>query len=120
MSEEQKFIERARDSLDARAEALELHLATRLRGVRREALAQGRSAGHRYWLPALAAASLAAVFVGVTWFGGQAPHQENGLLQAGLESGASDFDMLTRSEDLELYEQLDFYYWLEQRNTSAG
>lgn len=120
MSNEQKFVERARRSLDARAEALEPHLAERLRTIRRDALVAGRSSAHRGWVPALAAASLAALFVGVMWFGTPAPQPGGALLQAGLDSSAVDFELLTRGEELELYEQLDFYYWLEQGNTRAG
>lgn len=120
MSEERKFIERARKSLDARADSLEPHLEAQLHAARRNALSARRNAGPRGWMPALAMASLAAVFVGVMWFGTEAPNPEPGPLQASLESGATDFELLTASEDLELYERLDFYYWLEQRNTGAG
>lgn len=120
MNEEQKFIERARLSLDARADSLEPHLAAQLREVRRNALASHRRIRHSIWMPALAAASLAAVFVGVMWFGTEASKPEQVIIQANLESGATDFELLTSSEDLELYEKLDFYYWLEQRSKGAG
>ena len=120
MSEEQKFIERARQSLDAHAEQLEPRLAAQLRSARQEALDARRRPVHRGWMPALAAASLAAVVVGVMWFGGERVGQQPELLQASLEHGATDFEILTRSEELELYEQLDFYYWLAQRDSSAG
>ena len=120
MSEEQKFIERARESLDARADSLEPHLAAQLRTARHKALAGRRRLIHSGWMPALAMASLAAVFVGVMWFGPESTSPELGMVQASLEDSSTDFEMLTSREDLELYERLDFYYWLEQRNTSAG
>ena len=46
MSEEQKFIERARESLDARADSLEPHLAAQLRTARHKALAGRHYAVH--------------------------------------------------------------------------
>ena len=120
MNEEQKFIVRARESLDASADRLEPQLAAQRRAARRHALSARRRTYHRGWVPALAAASLAAVFVGVMWFGTESTAPDPGLLQASLDNGATDFELLTRSEDLELYERLEFYYWLEQRNTGAG
>ncbi|NIV34321.1 MAG: DUF3619 family protein, partial [Anaerolineae bacterium] len=63
MNQEHDFIERSRLSLDARADSLEPHLAGQLRAARRHALAARRG---RYcaWIPVVAVASLAAVFVG--------------------------------------------------------
>lgn len=118
MNQEHDFIERARLSLDARADSLEPHLAGQLRAARRHALAARRDR-HGAWVPAVAVASLAAVIVGVMWFGIQADKAGPVLSQA-LESRAMDFELLTSSEDLELYERLEFYYWLEQRDTNAG
>ena len=120
MNEEQKFIERARLSLDTRADSLEPDLAAQLRAARRNALSAHRRTGRGVWMPALAAASLAAVFVGVLWFGIEENGPSPGVIQTNVNSSATDFELLTSSEDLELYERLDFYYWLEQRNTSAG
>ena len=120
MNEEQKFVERARQSLEARAAELDPQLVIQLREARRTALASPRRVGHRGWVPALAAASLAAVFVGVMWFGAETQTPEAGIVQASLENGATDFALLTSREDLEFYEQLDFYFWLDQRSADAG
>lgn len=120
MNEEQKFVERVRLSLEARVNSLEPHLAHRLGTARRNALSAPRRVGHGVWMPALAAASLAAVVVGVMWFGTEADKNGSVMIQASLESGATDFELLTSREDLELYERLDFYYWLEQRSKGAG
>lgn len=120
MNEERKFIERARLALDARAAGLDPRSAARLREARGNALATPRRIGHSGWIPALALASLAAVFVGVMWFGAETQRPEAGMVQANAEHGVTDFELLTSSEDLELYERLDFYYWLEQRSANAG
>lgn len=120
MSEEQKFIEQARLGLDARAASLEPQLAARLREARQTALATPRRVGHSGWVPALAAASLAAVFIGVMWFGTETQGPEPGMIQASLAPESADFELLTSSEDLELYERLEFYYWMEQQGASAG
>lgn len=120
MNEEQKFIERVRLSLDTRANNLEPHLVNRLRNARHKALSAHLRVGHGAWMPALAAASLAAVVVGVMWFGSEVGKNGQPMIQANLERNATDFELLTGSDDLELYERLDFYYWLEQRSNSAG
>lgn len=120
MNEEQQFIVRARLGLDARAAAMKPQLARRLQDARQNALATPRRVGHSGWVPALATASLAAVFVGVMWFGTEAERPETDMIQASLEQGATDFELLTSSEDLELYERLEFYYWMDQQGASAG
>ncbi len=120
MNDEQKFVERARLSLEARAANLDPQLALQLREARRTALASPRRIGHSGWVPALAAASLAAVFVGVMWFGAETPSPAPGIIQASQENGATDFALLTSREGLDFYEQLDFYYWLEQKSADAG
>ncbi len=120
MNEERNFIERARLSLDARAAGLDPQVAARLSAARSNALATPRRIGHSGWIPALAVASLAVVFVGVMWFGAEMHRPEVGMIHANSAHGVTDFELLTSSEDLELYERLDFYYWLEQRSASAG
>ncbi len=110
--------ERLRQALDARAAGLDRESIERLRTARQEALAGSRSGGRlsRWlqgkrltdsgWIPAAAMAS--ALLIGVTML----------LVQHGGQQGdvpvGDQFDALLVSEELDLYQQLDFYLWLDQ------
>lgn len=114
MNDEQKketrFITAVKRELDRSAEALDGLTLARLRGARLRALdAQPRP---RRWLitGGLATATLSAALVAVLLFApGAAPPL------AGLEQ----FDLLSENDNLDLYEDLEFYRWLTVR-TDAG
>lgn len=116
--EQQRFVDRARASLDERSQQLSPTLEKRLRAMRRTALASSRRR-ERAWLPAMAAAALVVV-AGVSWF--SLPHEDHltTLARNAVDDGIADFDILTRDTPLELYQDLDFYYWLEQRGSHAS
>jgi len=119
--DEQRFIERAREGLDARSERLSPSQEGRLRAARRTALNSSRHASsRRYWLPAMATAALVVVAVMVSWI--PQPTEQPGitLAQVSPDKAAGDFEMLTQDTPLELYQDLDFYYWLDQGGTNAG
>lgn len=118
--EQQRFVDRARTSLEARSQQIPPSLEGRLRAARRTALATPRHTLHRGWLPAVASAALVAVVVAVGWF--SRPLEEPGITLArlNLDNAAGDLEMLTREEPLELYQDLEFYYWLEQGGEHAG
>ncbi len=123
MNEDKRFIELVRQRLDERVEQQSPGLQGRLRAVRREALSgtSGRSAGvarHR-WL----GAALASLFVVIAstslWFeSSQGP--DNGIESQLLAVSSSDQQMLRQGDDMELYQDLEFYYWLQQEQANAG
>lgn len=117
---ENEFIEKARLSLEQRLERTPAHISSRLRAARHQVLDSHSRRKQPLWLPAMTTAALvAAIGVGV-WFGYPAqkttPAPE---LVAETVQRASDFEMLARGDDLELYEDLDFYLWLEQQEPDA-
>ncbi len=112
--DEQQFIEQARAALDERE--VPSHIATRLRKARHGAIA----ARYRYtptWFPALGSAVLVLV-IGLIWFGGLP--QTDGTVAPPVQQVATDFEMLVHGEELEMFADLDFYLWLEQRADHAG
>jgi hypothetical protein len=120
MSDDRQFLERIRDELDAAVEAHPPALQGRLRAARREALsAAARHATPRLWIPAVAASLFAVVAITSLWMppAGQPDSTTEALLQA-----ASDVDMqmLKAGDDIEFYQNLEFYYWLEQEQAGAG
>lgn len=113
--EQQRFVEKARASLDARSQQLSPALEGRLRAARRTALASSR-APERSWLPAMAATALVVVVAGTSWLA--LPQRGQVSAPAGL--AVEDFDILTQDEPLTLYQDLEFYYWLDQGGEHAG
>ncbi len=122
-NDDKQFIEQVRQGLDECVEQQSPRLLGRLRAARREALsgATGRPANlarHR-WL----GAALASLFVVIAstslWFeSSQGPESSVGAQL--LAVSASDQQMLRQGDDMELYQDLEFYYWLQQEQAHAG
>lgn len=94
----------ARQVLDQSAAELDEITAQRLRQIRREALAQPARA-HWNWGYAGAATAAMAVMAVVLWPG----PQQTDTTVASLE----DIELLSANEDIEFYEQIEFYQWLD-------
>ncbi|MFA7633622.1 MAG: hypothetical protein WCX90_08235, partial [Thiohalomonadaceae bacterium] len=75
--------------------------------------AQGRAKPNYYaWLP-LGGVVLASLFVAVLW-----------LVQPAVSpmpelDSAADFELLSGHEDLDFYQELEFYYWLDEEDRHA-
>lgn len=107
--------QRVRSALDAAADDLDMVGRTRLRAARHRAVeraGQGRfSPG--WWgvlVPAGATAALVAVLVGM-------PVQEE-TAPAGPAEVVQDLDLLTASDSLEFYQDLEFFRWLPEAKPS--
>ena len=80
-----------------------------LRAARHTALDSARAAGPRTWIPATAV-GLAIVLVA------------SALLLRGIDDGqlpamaADDLAVIASEDELELFEELEFYAWYEQEN----
>jgi len=116
-SDEQRFIEQVRTSLDNSAEEVSPDVAARLRQARHAAIVVPYRRATPMWMPALSTAMLVLV-IAVAWFAGL-PRVETPV-QLQTQQVASDFEMLVHGEDLELFADMDFYLWLEQRSKHAG
>jgi len=117
-----RFIEQARASLDERAEKYERlkpQLSTRLRAVRNQAMESQHQHFYRGWMPAMASAFAVVMAVGI-WFVSFNDGQDVSVAQLGYESRPADLEMLVVANGLELFEELDFYYWLEQKERRVG
>jgi hypothetical protein len=115
--DEQSFIEQARTALDNSSEQVSPHVAARLRQARHAAIAAPYRRATPMWMPALSTAMLILV-IAVAWFAGL-PRVESPV-QLQTQQLASDFEMLVHGEDLELFADMDFYLWLEQRGEHAS
>lgn len=118
MSDERQLLQRIRQQLNSEVEAQTPALQGRLRAARREALEGRRRRVVRYWIPALAASLFAVVATTSLWVQHEGAGRDGeALLQAASEV---DIQMLNAGDDIELYQNLEFYYWLQQEQTGAG
>ena len=109
--DDQAFVSAAKSVLDRSAQELDGETIARLHRTRRHALeARPQRAPWVVWAGGLAAACVALV-VGALWWA--EPSQT--VPVAGLE----DIELITSADNLELYEDLDFYRWLADAG-SAG
>lgn len=115
--DDQQFIEQARTALGSRSERVSSHASARLRQARHAAVAAPYRRTTPMWMPALSTAMLVLV-IAVAWFVGTPQVGEPTSLP--VQQAAGDFEMLVNGEDLELFADMDFYLWLEQRSEHAG
>jgi len=122
--DEAKLIERIREQLDAGVDKLDGATLSRLAKARRQAVAAASESRRRWWppwpgehstgdwlVPAGAFASVVATAVALTIMVAEPGN--------GLAKEIDDLEMLTAGEEIELYENLEFYLWLQDRE-SAG
>lgn len=106
-NDEAAFIAKLKTVLDRSAGALDAPARARLQAARRQALAQAhapRGFAPRWFVPVGAVAALAVVAaLGLWWMPASAPP-----MAANLE----DAELLFATDNLELYQNLDFYRWL--------
>lgn len=102
------FISKVKNALDRSADALDAKTRTRLRAVRHEALAQTRVPrvfSPRWLVPAGAVATLTVVAaLGLWWMPPTAPPP--------MAASVEEAELLFATDNLELYQNLDFYKWL--------
>jgi hypothetical protein len=110
--DDHRLMKRVRSALDEGAAQLDGATRSRLAQARAHALESRRSAWRR-WLPA-GGAVFASVLAALVWLGQPAPQPGNHF------GGVADLELLTSSDDLELYRELDFYRWLEEEGMHAG
>lgn len=114
MNDDRSFTRSIRQVLDNSTEELDADISRRLRLARYRAL-ESHEEKHSYWKPAggFALASLLLVAIGVWQFGGN--ERGNGITQ-----GMEDLELIASSDSLQLYEDLEFYQWLDVVEGNAG
>jgi hypothetical protein len=101
---EEALLRRIKNSLDASSATLDAATCTRLRVARARALQhQGTRHAWLLWPAGGVALAATALLSWVLWFNGPATHPPAALEQ---------LELLSSTESLELYTDLDFYQWL--------
>lgn len=117
MNDEQSFVHNIKQTLDSSVEQLDVDISRRLRLARAKAL-ESHSEKHSYWRPAggFALAAMLVAAIGVWQFAGHMP----GPGVTATPQAMEDFEMIATSDSLQLYENLEFYQWLEMTEGNAG
>lgn len=105
-------------SLETRADAQDIFA---LAQARNQALAQSRSPSQKLLWPTLGA-SLASVFFAVLLVNGPSWQMFNPTESDGLFTDPDSSILLSEfdADSIELYEDLDFYYWLADTDVEGG
>lgn len=107
------LLKRIRSDLDRSVEALDPATHARLAQARARALAP-RSQPIAWWIPA-SGAVFATLLVALLLVGQPQPLPlDNGF------SNIADLELLTGDDNLELFEDLEFWRWLESKPLDAG
>lgn len=106
MKHSDNLAQKIKQTLDA--EVLDEELQNQLKHARRQALDQPQQkAASRYLTPALAFASVCVIAVTISLTITQSDKPE-------AVDNIDSFDIMTSTDSLEMYENLEFYMWLEQ------
>ena len=112
--DEQAFLEKARNELDQSCERMDVQTLSRLNSIRHAALEHGKKSPAKVFLAPFGGLVTACVLVFVVsvFYPGQPDIPDNG-------TAIEDLDILTSAESLELFENLEFYQWLEENESSV-
>lgn len=111
-TKDDEFLKHAKRVLDDDVATLDPLVAQRLRIARRQSL-DGAASRHRHRMPQWLSSTVAAsVLVALAWL--VIPRE------ADLRTGMEDLELLSTAEDLEFYENLEFYQWLDAQPSEAG
>lgn len=116
---DEEFAKRAKAMFDDSVERLDGATLSQLNQRRQAALAElsTRDAGIAWgrWMPATGAVAAAAVVAVMLLQGPEIEIPANGM-----ESAATDFEILTGDDELDMIEELEFYAWIELAELEAG
>jgi hypothetical protein len=116
---EQKFLKNVRDELDRSCDGLDGHTQSRLNSIRHAALEHGHKSPSRALLAPFGGLVTACVLVLVVGMLYQGQPETPLQIVPDTISPMEDLDILTSAESLELFENLEFYQWLEENEISV-
>jgi type VI protein secretion system component VasF len=127
MKRDEVLIQRVRDRLEQETEHMDYATQLALRQAREKALAQVSSAedavadtrGLSWGLPwKMMAGAAASIMIALTlWWQPIASENESITQEPAMYA---DLDLLATEEPIELYQELDFYLWLDEENETIS
>ncbi len=114
---EERFVAALKATLDHRLESLDGETTERLEQARRRAMGAGAAQRPPRWVQAagVAAVAASALLVVSLWFVGEGGGHDAPELLPLME----DLELLGTREDIEFFEDLDFYLWLEDEQQTG-
>jgi len=117
--DEQAFLDNVRKELDQSCDRLDGQTLSRLNSIRHAAIEHGQKRPGRALLAPFGGLVTACVLVLVVTVLFQGQPESPVQVVPGSSSPIEDLDILTTAESLELYENLEFYQWLEDNELSV-
>ncbi len=117
--QEQAFLDKASDALDKSCDSMDGQTLSRLNRIRHAAIEHGKQSQGRTFLSPFGGLITACVLVFVVSV--FYPGQSNVKVPVTPDGGTAieDLDILTSTESLEFFENLEFYQWLEENESSV-
>ncbi len=117
--QEQAFLDKASDALDKSCDSMDGQTLSRLNRIRHAAIEHGQQSQGRTLLSPFGGLITACVFVFVVSV--FYPGQSDIPIPVTPDNGTAieDLDILTSTESLEFFENLEFYQWLEENESSV-
>lgn len=117
--DEELFLSKVREELDHSCDRLDGQSLSRLNSIRHAAIEHGKTRPGKALLAPFGGLVTACVlvFVVTIFYPGQSPAPVQGVPDS--ISPIEDLDILTAADNLELIENLEFYQWLEENESSV-
>jgi hypothetical protein len=117
--QEQAFLDKAADALDKSCDSMDGQTLSRLNRIRHAAIEHGQQSQGRTFLSPFGGLITACVLVFVVSV--FYPGQPDVPVPVTPDSGMAieDLDIFTSTESLEFFENLEFYQWLEENESSV-
>ena len=121
--EDHGWISRTKVLLDESADGLDAATLSRLNRARRAALEHARPRVARRWFLPAGLASACGLLLAVAVWHARAPADAARLpelpFSAGVSSNGADIDLVSSDDSLELYQDLEFYAWLDAQDQGS-
>lgn len=119
---DQRWIGQAKTLLDQSAQGLDAATLSRLNRVRQAALAHARPhAAPRWFLPTGLASACVLLLAVAAWhvYAPSGNSTRLPVLPVAAASSGGDLDLVSSDDSLELYQNLEFYAWLDAQDQDA-
>jgi hypothetical protein len=113
------WIPRAKTLLDESAAGLDAQTLSRLNRARQAALASVRPRAQRWFIPTGLASACVLLLAVAAWHTYAPPGSVATTLALPLTAAGGDIDLVSSDDSLELYQNLEFYAWLDAQDQDS-
>lgn len=113
------WIPRAKTLLDESAAGLDAQTLSRLNRARQAALAGARPRAQRWFIPTGLASACVLLLAVAAWHAYVPPGGVAATPALPLTAAGGDIDLVSSDDSLELYQNLEFYAWLDAQDQDS-